>query len=65
MSINSACVYLNTPIGGVGVRHTGFCITLTNTKITSIIDCINNQTIPPSNTCQSNHPPTPNTTTPV
>ena len=32
MSINSHCIYLNTPVGGGGVRHTVFCITWTNTK---------------------------------
>lgn len=49
MSINSACVYLNTPIGGGGVRHTAFCIIWTNTKINLTFKHLNNQTFQHSN----------------
>lgn len=57
MSINSHCVYLNTPLGGGGVRHTVFCITWTNTKITLIFKHFNNQTIQQSKYSTLKPPP--------
>ena len=49
MSNNSHCVYLNTPVGGGGVRHTAFCIIWTNTKINLTFNHLNNQTFQHSN----------------
>lgn len=50
MSNNSHCVYLNTPVGGGGVRHTVFVLFGLIQKITSTKNHFNNQLLQPQTT---------------